>query len=39
LHKSGASVVVIGNKLEEDVDFLLDIRSYKGELDIEKSRF
>jgi putative glycerol-1-phosphate prenyltransferase len=39
LHKSGASVVVIGNKLEEDVDFLLDIRSYKGELDIKKSRF
>ena len=39
LHKSGASVVVIGNKLEEDVDFLLDSRSYKGELDIKKSRF
>ncbi len=34
LHKAGASVVVIGNKLEEDIDFLLDIRSYKRELDV-----
>ncbi len=39
LHKAGASVVVIGNKLEEDIDFLLDIRSYKGELDVKTSRF
>lgn len=39
LHKAGASVVVIGNKLEEDIDFLLDIRSYKGELDIKTKRF
>jgi putative glycerol-1-phosphate prenyltransferase len=28
LHKAGTNVVVIGNKLEEDTDFLLDIRSY-----------
>jgi putative glycerol-1-phosphate prenyltransferase len=37
LHKSGASVVVIGNKLEEDIDFLLDVRSYKSSLDIKTS--
>jgi phosphoglycerol geranylgeranyltransferase len=29
LHDAGASVVVIGNKLEEDSDFLLDIHLYK----------
>ena len=34
LHKSGASVVVIGNKLEEDIDFLLDVRSYKALLEV-----
>ena len=28
LNKAGANVIVIGNKLEEDLDFLLDIRSY-----------
>lgn len=28
-HESGAAIVVIGNKLEEDSDFLLDIHSYK----------
>lgn len=28
LHKAGANVVVIGNKIEEDIDFLLDIRNY-----------
>lgn len=28
LHKSGANVVVIGNKIEEEIDFLLDIREY-----------
>jgi putative glycerol-1-phosphate prenyltransferase len=27
-HTAGASIVVIGNKLEEDSDFLLDIHSY-----------
>lgn len=27
-HAAGASIVVIGNKLEEDSDFLLDIHSY-----------
>lgn len=26
LHKSGANVVVIGNKIEEDINFLLDLR-------------
>lgn len=29
MHNAGANVVVIGNKLEEDSDFLLDIYSYK----------
>lgn len=28
LHKAGANVVVIGNKIEEDINFLLDIHSY-----------
>jgi len=28
-HGAGASIVVIGNKLEEDSDFLLDIHNYK----------
>lgn len=28
-HSAGASIVVIGNKLEEDSDFLLDIHTYK----------
>ena len=27
-HRSGANLVVIGNKLEEDIDFLLDLRDY-----------
>ena len=27
-HEAGANVVVIGNKLEEDVDFLLDLSTY-----------
>ncbi len=31
LHKAGANVVVIGNKIEEDIDFLLDIRNYISE--------
>ena len=39
LHKSGASVVVIGNKLEEDIDFLLDVRSYKSSFDIKTSGY
>ncbi len=38
LHKAGASVVVIGNKLEEDIDFLLDVRSYKALLDVKTSK-
>lgn len=29
MHRAGANVVVIGNKIEEDVDFLLDVRSVK----------
>jgi phosphoglycerol geranylgeranyltransferase len=29
LHKAGANVVVIGNKIERDTDFLLDIQNYK----------
>jgi putative glycerol-1-phosphate prenyltransferase len=28
LAKAGANVVVIGNKVEEDLDFLLDVKSY-----------
>lgn len=28
LYHAGANVIVIGNKLEEDIDFLLDINSY-----------
>jgi putative glycerol-1-phosphate prenyltransferase len=32
LHDAGASIVVIGNKLEEDSDFLLDIHLYKKNL-------
>ena len=27
-HEAGANLVVIGNKLEEDIDFLLDLKSY-----------
>lgn len=27
-HESGANLVVIGNKLEEDIDFLLDLKNY-----------
>jgi putative glycerol-1-phosphate prenyltransferase len=32
LHDAGASIVVIGNKLEENSDFLLDIHHYKKNL-------
>ena len=28
-HEAGAKIVVIGNKIEEDVDFLLDINNYR----------
>lgn len=28
MHEAGANIVVIGNKLEENIDFLLDIKSY-----------
>jgi DNA polymerase III alpha subunit len=31
LHSAGANVVVIGNKIEEDVDFLLDIANLQKE--------
>jgi len=34
LHESGANVVVIGNKIEEDLDFLVEIAGYK--LDIRR---
>ena len=27
-HKHGANIVVIGNKLEENIDFLLDLKHY-----------
>ena len=27
-HQAGANLVVIGNKIEEDIDFLLDIKNY-----------
>ena len=26
-HEAGANLVVIGNKIEEDIDFLLDIKN------------
>lgn len=29
VHAAGAKVAVIGNKIEEDIDFLLDIKTYK----------
>jgi phosphoglycerol geranylgeranyltransferase len=32
IHASGASIVVIGNKLEEDADFLLDVYNYKNRI-------
>lgn len=28
LHQAGANIVVIGNKIEEDIDFLLDVKNY-----------
>ena len=28
-HQAGANLVVIGNKIEEDIDFLLDIKNYR----------
>ncbi|MDB3905297.1 phosphoglycerol geranylgeranyltransferase [Crocinitomicaceae bacterium] len=28
-HQAGAKLVVIGNKIEEDIDFLLDVKNYK----------
>lgn len=32
LHSHGANIVVIGNKIETDVDFLLDLKNYVREL-------
>lgn len=32
LHNAGANVVVIGNKIEDEIDFLLDINNYKSNL-------
>ncbi len=31
LHTAGANVVVIGNKIEEDIDFLLDLANLQKE--------
>ena len=28
-HEAGAKIVVIGNKIEEDINFLLDISNYR----------
>jgi putative glycerol-1-phosphate prenyltransferase len=28
IHAAGANIAVIGNKIEEDINFLLDIKSY-----------
>jgi putative glycerol-1-phosphate prenyltransferase len=28
MQQAGANVIVIGNKIEEDIDFLLDLRSF-----------
>lgn len=36
IHRAGANVAVIGNKIEEDIDFLLDIREYRNSLKINK---
>ncbi len=33
-HKAGAKLVVIGNKIEEDIDFLLDIKNYRLDLSL-----
>ena len=30
-HNAGANLVVIGNKIEEDIDFLLDLRNITSE--------
>lgn len=31
IHAAGANIAVIGNKIEEDVDFLLEIKEYRNE--------
>ena len=31
IHSAGANIVVIGNKIEADVDFLLEIKEYRDE--------
>ncbi len=33
LKSAGANVIVIGNKIEEDIDFLLDIQRYKSKVE------
>jgi len=35
-HKAGANIVVIGNKIEKDIDFLLDIANYNKAINIVK---
>jgi len=32
LHSAGANVIVIGNKIENDIDFLLDVKNYISQL-------
>jgi len=32
LKLAGTNVIVIGNKIEEDIDFLLDIQNYKSKI-------
>ena len=33
-HKAGANLVVIGNKIEENIDFLLDIKNYNSKMSL-----
>jgi putative glycerol-1-phosphate prenyltransferase len=36
-HKAGANLVVIGNKIEEDIDFFLDLMYYRSKTNLEHS--
>ena len=36
-HKAGANLVVIGNKIEEDIDFFLDLMYYRSKTKLEHS--
>ena len=33
-HMAGANLVVIGNKIEEDIDFLLDLKNYSSHMSL-----